>query len=390
MQRRHLIAATAALCAGARAWAAPGDARFLLVFLRGGYDALTLLAPAGNFYRQARPTLAVPWNGDGARPLDADWALHPRVHEALGPLLQAREISFVPFAGTHDSSRSHFETQDTIELGQDPSGTRDLGSGFMNRLAAQLGAGSALAFTPQLPLALRGTLPVANLPLQAARAQSANPQEAALAAMYRGTPLAERVDEGFALRRALTAQQEADRLQAMEPAARQAAGAASFEAQARRMARLMRERTRLSFVDVGGWDTHANQGGLEGVLPTRLQALARGLAAFADELGASTWRRTRVVVVSEFGRTVRENGNRGTDHGHGSVYWVLGGGLAAPPVLGEQLRVEAGSLFEQRDLPVKNEVRALLGGLLQRQFGLSAAALQQVFPGAQPLDLGLA
>ena len=116
MQRRHVIAAAAALCAGARAWAAPGDARFLLVFLRGGYDALTLLAPAGSFYREARPTLALPWNGDGARPLDADWALHPRVHEALHPLLQAREIAFVPFAGTHDSSRSHFENSGTWKM----------------------------------------------------------------------------------------------------------------------------------------------------------------------------------------------------------------------------------------------------------------------------------
>jgi uncharacterized protein (DUF1501 family) len=95
------------------------------------------------------------------------------------------------------------------------------------------------------------------------------------------------------------------------------------------------------------------------------------------------------VVVSEFGRTMRENGNRGTDQGHGSVYWVLGGSLAAPPVAGLQQAIEARTLFQNRDLPVLNEYRSLIAGLLARQFDLSAAMLDQVFPGATPRDIGL-
>ena len=117
--------------------------------------------------------------------------------------------------------------------------------------------------------------------------------------------------------------------------------------------------------------------------------LGRGLAAFADELDRREWQRTVVVVISEFGRTVRENGGRGTDHGHGSVYWVLGGGLRPQAVAGEQVAVDAAHLFQNRDLPVLNDYRAVLGGLLARQFGLGAAALQTVFPGARPRDLGL-
>ena len=101
------------------------------------------------------------------------------------------------------------------------------------------------------------------------------------------------------------------------------------------------------------------------------------------------WRDTVVIVVSEFGRTMRENGNRGTDHGHGSVHWVLGGSLATAGVAGEQVPIEARTLFQNRDMPVLNEYRALLGGVFARQFGLNAAQLQTVFPGAQARDLRL-
>ena len=108
-------------------------------------------------------------------------------------------------------------------------------------------------------------------------------------------------------------------------------------------------------------------------------------------MGPAAWRNTTVMVISEFGRTFRENGNRGTDHGHGSVYWLLGGGLASNAgVPGEQVQLSAASLHQSRDYPVLNEYRSVLGGLWQRQFGLSAAALARVFPGAAPpRDLGL-
>ena len=104
------------------------------------------------------------------------------------------------------------------------------------------------------------------------------------------------------------------------------------------------------------------------------------------------WRQTTVVVVSEFGRTLRENGTRGTDHGHGSVYWVLGGGLgqAGGTVAGEQVAVEARTLFQNRDYPVLNDYRAVLAGLFQRLYGLSNADLERVFEGVRPKDIGLA
>ena len=121
----------------------------------------------------------------------------------------------------------------------------------------------------------------------------------------------------------------------------------------------------------------------------RLAELGRGLAGFADEIGPSAWYYTVVVVVSEFGRTFRENGNRGTDHGHGSVYWVLGGGIEGGRIAGEQARVEQANLFQNRDYPVLTDYRAVLGGLLRRLYGLDTAQLEKVFPKAQSKDLGL-
>ena len=347
-----------------------------------------------SFYNDVRPNIAVPV-GATAKPgqpaatlLDADWALHPALEASVLPLARAGQASFVPFAGTDDHSRSHFETQDSIELGQPVGGRRDFQSGFMNRLAATLhgGGAQAISFTDQLPLTLRGKVDVANISLRnAPLAPGTDKLAPAIAAMYRHTALQAKVDEAFDVRDEVARDMAIE----MEGSGRGAINAKGFEGEARRIARVMRERYALGFVDIGGWDTHVGEGGATGYFASRLEELGRGLAAFADGLGADEWKRTAVVVISEFGRTVRENGGRGTDHGHGSVYWVLSGGLRAQPVTGEQAAVDAASLFQNRDLPVLNDYRAVLGGLLARQFGLSARALDTVFPGAKPRDLGL-
>ena len=161
----------------------------------------------------------------------------------------------------------------------------------------------------------------------------------------------------------------------------------SFELEARRIARLMKEKYNVGFVDVGGWDTHVGQGNGTGYLAGRLEELGRGLAGFAEEMGPE-WKDTVVVVVSEFGRTFRENGNRGTDHGHGSVYWVLGGGVRGNAVRGEQIALEQKTLFQNRDYPVLNEYRAMFGGLLARMYGLNSGQVETIF-GTKGRDLGL-
>ena len=306
MHRRRLLqlmaAAPFALGAG-RLYAAPAarDNRLLVVFMRGAYDAASLLVPAASdFYYESRPTIAIPRPGSGADaalPLADGWALHPALAASLMPFYRRRELAFLPFAGTEDTSRSHFETQNRIELGQGlDKGGAGYGSGFLNRLAGVLGdeRGQAAAFTEDVPQICRGAAHVPNVDL----------------------------------------------------------------------------------------------GGASGALATRLGQLGRALAAYADAMG-DAWKRTTVVVISEFGRTFRENGNKGTDHGHGTVYWVMGGAVRGGRIAGRQVEVRRDTLFQDRDYPVLNEYRAVFAGLFARLYGLDAARLAQVFPGVRPLDLKL-
>ena len=383
MNRRAFLVSLPFLYAG-RLFAAPSaPARFLLVFLRGGYDAANLLVPVSSgYYYETRPNIAVP--RAEALALDADWGLHPALAQSLHPMYEKREAAFIAFAGTHDTSRSHFETQDSIELGQ-AAGARSYATGFMNRLAAELGGRGAISFTSQLPVAFRGSAQIANVALNMPATRGVDARQSALIAqMYAGSPLGSQVSEGFAARDAVMR----DLGDEMIAASRNAVTARAFETQAQRIARLMRGGYRLGFVDVGGWDTHVGEGGAQGYLATRLDELGRGLAALAAAMG-DAWRDTVVLVVSEFGRTFRENGNRGTDHGHGTVYWALGGGLRGGRVAGEQLRVARDTLFQNRDYPVLNEYRALLGGLFGRVYGLDGEALARIFPGTAPQDFAL-
>jgi uncharacterized protein (DUF1501 family) len=410
MQRRHLLQALGLGCltVGApRLYAAPSTApgaaagsapRLLVVFLRGGYDCANLLVPIdSSFYYEARPSLAIQrpdaqgqnQNPNAALSLDTHWGLHPALRDSIYPLFQKGQVAFVPFAGTEDLSRSHFETQDSIELGQPLEGSRDFRSGFMNRLAAALGGlpqpSAPMSFTDQLPIAFRGGVDVPNMALKSLGKPGVDERQGKIiTAMYAGTPLAAPVTEGFGVRTEVLQ----DVLQEMDAAGRNAISAKGFEAEARRIAHLMRERFNLGFVDVGGWDTHVGEGGATGYLANRFDEFGRGLAGFADAMG-SDWNNTVVVVVSEFGRTFRENGNRGTDHGHGSVYWVLGGSIKGGRVVGRQVKVEQATLFQNRDFPVLNDYRSVLGGVAARLYGLGPERLAQVFPKAQPEDLGL-
>jgi uncharacterized protein (DUF1501 family) len=199
--------------------------------------------------------------------------------------------------------------------------------------------------------------------------------------MYAHHPLHAQVQEGLELRQEVSAAMADE----MQQASRDAVTPKGFELEAQRIGRLMRTEYALGFVDIGGWDTHVNE---NQTLAANLDSLGRGLQSLARELGPE-WPNTVVVVVSEFGRTFRENGNRGTDHGHGSVYWVAGGAIAGGRVVGRQQRIERASLFQDRDLPVLNDYRGVIGGLARGMWGLSDSQMEQVFPGSTRLDLAL-
>ncbi|MGO4701309.1 DUF1501 domain-containing protein [Dyella sp. 2RAB6] len=399
MNRRQFLLAAAAAAASplfsysGRLFAAPAAStpRLLLVFLRGGYDCNNLLVPCGSdFYYESRPTIAIARpdaaNANSAIALDSQWGLNPVLRDSLYPLWQRKQLAFVPFAGTDDMSRSHFETQDNIESGE-PTGQRsDYRSGFLARLSGSLSNVPSIAFTDALPLSFQGGgKDIPNISLRGvAKPAFDERQSAILAEMYKGTTLAAAATDGLELRQKVSK----DLQDEMMKANRGATTAKNFAAETQRIATMMRDQYRVGFVDVGGWDTHVNQGGANGALANNLTNLGQGLAAYADALG-DEWNNTVVVVVSEFGRTFRENGNKGTDHGHGTVYWVLGGRVRGGRIAGEQVAVDAKNLLQNRDYPVLNNYRDVLGGLFARTWGLSPNQLQAVFPGAKPRDLQL-
>ncbi len=395
MNRRSFLASAAAsaaaLTVGGRLYAAPANTpRFLLVFLRGGYDCNTMLVPyTSDFYYASRPNIAIarpdPANPQSAIRLDANWGLTPALGDSIAPMFQRKQVAFVPFAGTDDLSRSHFETQDSIESGQPLENRRDFRSGFLARLSTTLTGVPPMAFTDSLPLIFQGAKDIPNVSLRGAIKPTFDTRQAQiLADMYQGQPLHGAVAEGLELRQQVSRDLEEE----MNKANRGAITAKGFELEAQRIGTLMREQFRLGFVDIGGWDTHVNQGGAQGALANNLGNLGRGLAAYAQALGPQ-WKNTVVVVVSEFGRTFRENGNKGTDHGHGTVYWVLGGGIDGGRIAGEQIPIERAKLLQDRDYPVLTDYRAMFSGLFGRLWGLSTERLQQVFPDSRPRDLKL-
>ncbi len=399
MKRRDALRlGCAALMSGGltgRLFAAPESGpRFLLVFLRGGYDAVNLLVPySSGFYYESRPNIGIArpdaTSNTGALALNADWALAPAVRDTIGAMYLERQVAFIPFAGTDDLSRSHFETQDSIELGQPAGGVRDYRSGFLGRLSQTLlgtsASASPISFTDALPLAFEGAATVPNLSLKnLGKAPFDERQARILSEMYADHHLEPVVRDGLDLRQEV-AQKMADEMGA---SGRSAINTKGFELEAERMGRLMRDKYRLGFIDIGGWDTHVGEGSAQGTLAGNLAGLGRGLQVLSQTLG-DEWSNTVVVVISEFGRTFRENGNRGTDHGHGSVYWVLGGAINGGSVAGEQRSLSRATLFQDRDLPVLNDYRAVLGGLFRRLWGLSPEQSERVFAQTAPRDLKL-
>src|SRR5262249_24301942 len=201
------------------------------------------------------------------------------------------------------------------------------GSGFLNRLASALDGAAPVSFTDGLPTVMTGQAVVPNVSLKGTgRAPFDARQMAILAGMYEGTRFEPLIAEGFDLRKTVAEQAEmttsGSMSAEMQAANRNAITARGFELEARRMAGLMKDRFNIAFIDVGGWDTHVNQGNGQGQLATLLLSLGQGLAGFAEQMGPA-WSRTIVVVISDFGRTFRQNGTAGTAHGPGRRAWWL-------------------------------------------------------------------
>ncbi len=401
MDRRQFLRLTAAPAMfpiSRAAWAVTAAAapqRLIVVFLRGAVDGLNLVVPYGDRdYYALRTTIAIapPGKAGGVLPLDEHFGLHPAL-AALQPLWVDKSLAFVHAAGSPDPTRSHFDAQLFIENGT--PGRKTTADGWMNRLLACLpgphGPTDAVSVGVTLPQILRGKMAVANLPLGPKAADSLPIDRAELGRefdrLYAGDDaLATAYREARAARGELLA----DLVDETKDADGGAPPPAGFPAQAARLAGMMARdpKIRLAFANLGGWDTHVDQGGEQGRLANRLRPLGEGLAVLAKGLGAA-WQDTIVVVLSEFGRTAHENGDGGTDHGHGNVMIVAGGAVRGGRVYGDWPGLTRARLYQGRDLAVTTDFRLVLAAVLERHFRLGDRELAQIFPGIPPSRAGL-
>lgn len=406
MNRRDFLRHAAQLAGGGlvmlgtRGWAASlapsgNGRRLVVIFLRGAVDGLNVVVPySDSRYYEARPTIAVPKPGEegGVVDLDGRFGLHP----ALSPLMpywQAKTLAFIHASGSPDPSRSHFDAQAYMETGT--PGQSTTADGWMNRLLACLpephSPTAALSLSATLPRIFFGPEPVANLPL-GRKAVHPMPLDrpriaAAFADLYKGDgPLDRAFKEGQAAR----SQVMSDLQQDMAESANGAPPADEFVQDASRLAELISRdgSIRLAFLSVGGWDTHVNQGSAQGQLANHLRPLGEGLEQLIQGLGP-VYADTAVLVISEFGRTFRENGNGGTDHGHGNVIWLMGGRVNGGRVHGHWPGLGDEELYQSRDLAVTTDFRQVAGALITGHLQLPATALGRVFPQGmgQPADL---
>ncbi|MFO1027503.1 MAG: DUF1501 domain-containing protein [Acetobacteraceae bacterium] len=377
-RRGFLFGSAAALTLGGASLsvhAAQTDNRFVLVFLRGAMDGLSVVVPYGDHnLRSWRPALVPPEPGQekGLADLGGFWGLHPSL-KAMLALYRSNELLPVHCVAIPNRSRSHFEAQDILEIGAEHRMT----SGWMNRISALMPApeNCDLAFNlgNTAPLVLHGEAPVSTWDPFHKRPRVSPGFYENIVRMHAGDRLtgAEMAD-GLRERRYIDRVLAGTSYDGLRP---------GFTRLARAAGKLLAapDGPRLAELEVQGWDTHAGQ---MPRLAEALDELDAGMAVLRADL-APVWNRTVVLIVTEFGRTVRVNGTRGTDHGTGTAAFLAGGAVAGGRVLADWPGLGAGQLFEDRDLQPTLDLRALMKGVLGPHLGLSARDLLTVFPGSE-------
>jgi uncharacterized protein (DUF1501 family) len=359
--------------------------RLIVVLLRGAVDGLNVVVPyRDQYYYEARPTIAIPAAGrpGGVINLDGEFGLNPALADLM-PFWQSKQLAFFHASGSPDPSRSHFDAQDFMETGT--PGDKSTHDGWMNRLLSQLprqSANQAVSIGGTTPRIFQGTAPVSSVeagPRGLNQSQiDQEPIQAVFDQLYRGNDvLSQTYQQGRQSRDLLIASLDKEMMAS-------ARGAPTPGYMARNVPNLVKlltgpSKAQLMVMSFGGWDTHRNQGSTSGQLSGNLKPLGEGLALLAKSLG-SVFQDTMILVMSEFGRTVAENGNGGTDHGHGNVMWLLGGNFAGGQVYGDWPGLEPDSLYEGRDLAITTDFRNVIEQVLTGHLGLNSGAMASIFP----------
>lgn len=373
--------------ASSRATNGPGRPLLVVIFQRGAADGLNMVVPhAEGPYYDLRPGIAIarPGMTDGALDLDGTFGLHPRL-QPLQPLWNNGSLAVVHACGSHDPTRSHFDAQDFMESAA--PGDRSIRDGWLNRYL-QVGLIAdplrGVAVTSTMPRALAGTgaaLSMASIEQFDLLGGAHGPGVAQLKRAYLGA-----TDSEFQ-EAALAAFEAMDELGAITNDRYEPTGGAEypdspFGQALQDIAQLAKAEVGLevAFAETSNWDHHVNEGGAEGQLANRLDELATGIEALSVDLGARL-ADTVIVTMSEFGRTVAENGNRGTDHGHGNVMLLAGGPVRGGTVYGTWPGLAESDRYDGRDLAVTTDFRDVFAELLTGHLGIGEVWLDQVLPG---------
>lgn len=362
---------------------APTDRRFVVVLLRGALDGLAAVPPHGDpNYKSVRGVLALDATGTTAlHDLDGQFGLHPALIN-MKAMWDAKELAVFHNISSPYRDRSHFDGQNVLETGG--TGPHVLGDGWLNRSLAPLGLANgegALAVASTPPLMLAGVSKATSWMPDV----MPEPDKAFLArvrALYAQDPVLK-----SALDRALATEAQAEAAMDDKPKnpAEMATGYGAygdltplFKGAGRLLAG--EEGPRVAVFDVSGWDTHVNEGAGDGQLARRLRALDQGVDAFKTALGPA-WDKTAIVMATEFGRTVKPNGNGGTDHGTAGAAFLLGGAVLGGVVRAEWVGLEPSALQDGRDQPPRTDQRALFKAALADHMGVSRRDLEgTVFP----------
>ncbi len=357
----------------------------VVVFQRGGVDGLNAVIPfKEKGYYSLRPSIAIAEPAPGeerAVDLDGFYALHPALAPLKG-LFDQRRLAIIHAAGSPDNTRSHFDAQDYMEIGT--PGVKNTADGWLNRCLAKRDRDRipfrAVALTSRLPRILVGSAPALTMSSAEEFRLRDGSSAAALQKLY-ATAQDPLLQQGS--RSLFDGMEVIKQMASSVPSATEGYPKGRFGGSLREISRLIKANVGLeiAFAEIEGWDTHANQGGASGMMANRLKELAEGLSAFYRDVG-DRMEDVVLITMSEFGRTVRENGNRGTDHGHANVMFALGGRVKGGKVYGRWPGLEPEVLYEGRDLDLTTDFRAVCGEILSHHMGQKD--LGKVFPGFQP------
>jgi uncharacterized protein (DUF1501 family) len=362
--------------------------KLVVLFQRGAADGLNIVVPykEKNYYSM-RPSIAI--QEKDVLDLDGFFGLHPAM-AAFKPLYDQGHLAIIQAAGSPDTTRSHFDAQDYMESGT--PGVKATTDGWLNRaLQAELLSGRPSAFRAvvlgtQVPRTLQGKVPAVALNNLAdfsvgGKGPQTSPISNAFQAMYDESSDAVLHGTGRETFEAVKMLKSADPAR-YQPAAGVVYPNTSFGNSLKQVAQLMKANlgVEAAFSDIGGWDTHQNQGSVNGQLANRLKEFSDTISAFWKDMGSEA-ENVMLVTMSEFGRTARQNGTGGTDHGHANVMFVLGGRVKGGKMYGSWPGLGDGQLNEGRDLKVTTDFRRVLGEATSRSLG--SKHLELVFPGAQ-------